>query len=50
MVTYVCLGLLFLFVVSKAIAYTYSSRRAPSEDEVEKTVLTILRKGEGEGE
>lgn len=50
MVTYVCLGLLFLFVVWKAISYTYSSRRAPAEAEIEQTVLTMLRKGEREGE
>jgi len=43
MVTYVCLGLLFLFVIVKAMNYRASRRRAPSPEQLSKLVLSILK-------
>lgn len=43
MVTYVCLGLLFLFVMIYAISCHSRRKRAPSSEQLNKLVLTILR-------
>jgi hypothetical protein len=43
MVTYVCLGLLFLFVTFSIISYRSRRRRAPSPEQVNKLVLSILK-------
>lgn len=43
MVTYVCLGLLFLFVTICVIGYRSRRRRAPSPEQVNKLVLSILK-------
>ncbi len=43
MVTYVCLGLLFLFVMINAISCHSRRKRAPSQEDLNKLVLSILR-------
>jgi hypothetical protein len=43
MVTYVCLGLLFLFVGICIILYHSRRRRAPSSEQLDKLVLAILK-------
>lgn len=43
MVTYVCLGILFLYVVIKAIVYRSRQRKAPSPEQLNKLVISILR-------
>ncbi|MBJ6360956.1 hypothetical protein ACFOQM_06530 [Paenibacillus sp. GCM10012307] len=48
MLTYVCLGLLFLFVASRAAAYYFRSRRALSPEKLDQYILTILQTRERE--
>lgn len=43
MVTYVCLGLLFLFVVINVIRYRSKQKQAPSPEQLSKLVLSILK-------
>ncbi|MBW7461170.1 hypothetical protein ACFOLF_28275 [Paenibacillus sepulcri] len=43
MVTYASLGLLFLFVVIKALIYRSRVRKAPSPEQLSKLVFSILR-------
>jgi hypothetical protein len=43
MVTYVCLGLLFLFVLVKALGYRAQGKRALSHEQLDKLVFSILK-------
>ncbi|WP_162341416.1 hypothetical protein [Paenibacillus paridis] len=43
MVTYVCLGLLFLFVLVKALDYRAQGKRALSHEQLDKLVFSILK-------
>ncbi|GGD59325.1 hypothetical protein [Paenibacillus nasutitermitis] len=43
MVTYVCLGILFLYVIFKAIIYRSRLKRTPSPEQLNKLVISILR-------
>lgn len=50
MVTYVCLGILFLFIMVTTIIYRHRVKQAPSPEQVNKLVFSILRKGQREHE
>lgn len=50
MVTYVCLGILFLFIMITTINYRFRVKRAPSPEQVNKLVLAILKSGQREHE
>lgn len=50
MVTYVCLGLLFLFVVIKSANYYSRRKRSPSPEQLDILVRSILKSGQRERE
>lgn len=50
MFTYVCLGLLFLFVVIQSASYYSRQKKAPSPEQLDKLVRSILKKGRHEQE
>lgn len=45
MVTYVCLALMFLFVLITALSYRSRVKRAPSPEQLNKLVFSILKSG-----
>lgn len=46
MVTYVSIGLLFLFVAITAVNYYSRRKRAPSQEVLDRQVRSILKNGE----
>lgn len=50
MVSYVCLGILFLFIMITTFNYRYRVKRAPSPEQLNKLVFSILKSGQREHE
>jgi len=48
MVTYVCLGVLFLFVSFRLLVYYFRRKRVPEPEQLDQLVITTLRKGKRE--
>ncbi|GKU80049.1 hypothetical protein [Paenibacillus sp. L3-i20] len=48
MVTYIVIGLIVFIVVIKAIQYRSLRKRAPSEEQISKLVLSILKRGQSD--
>ncbi|WP_165867494.1 hypothetical protein [Paenibacillus pinisoli] len=50
MVTYVAIGLLAILASIKAFHYYYQIKRAPSQKQLSKLVLSTLRRGQSDRE